>query len=339
MRALAASFPTQLVEGFRAGLEIAPAATGRATTVYAVGMGGSSIAADLARSVLAAETPVALASLRSSELPRAVERKSRVVLVSYSGDTWETLRAYDAAGRVDAARIAITSGGALAARAEKDGVPVLLLPPGVPPRSSVGHVLGGILGLLDPWFPESNESRVARISARLRRLTSHYASARGPAASWARRFAGHVPTVYAESAFAAVARRWKTQIEENAKSLAFFDELPEAFHNSIVAWDAMTNGDARRYSVALLEWVGELPGTRRGLRHFERLLSERRVPVETVELGAEDRLEAIASGVMLGDHVSLFLAERRRVDPFLTDAIGRLKTAVVGRGSGRTTTK
>ncbi len=330
MRALAAGFPTQLVDGFRAGLEIAAPATGRSTAVYAVGMGGSAIAADLARSVLAAETPLALTSIRSPDLPRAVERKSRVVLVSYSGDTWETLRAYDAAGRVDAVRVAITSGGALAARAERDGVPVLLLPPGLPPRASVGHVLGGLLGLLDPWFPESNESRVGRIAARLRRLLPQYASARGPAAAWARRFSGRLPTIYAESAFVAVARRWKTQIEENAKSLALFDELPEVLHNSIVGWDAIGKAEARRFSVALLEWAGAPPPTRRGLRHFERLLALRGVPVASIELPPEDRLEAVAVGVLLGDHVSLFLADRRRVDPSTTDAIGRLKSALAG---------
>jgi len=331
MRALAASFPTQLLEGFRAGQELAPPAAGRATPVYAVGMGGSAIAADLARSVLAAETPLALTSVRNSELPRAVERKSRVVLVSYSGETWETLRAYDAAGRVDASRIVITSGGSLAARAERDDVPVLLLPPGMPPRTSVGHVLGGLLGLLDPWFPESNDARLGRIVARLRRLAPQYASARGPAASWARRFVRHLPVVYAESAFAAVARRWATQVEENAKSLAEFDEVPELFHNTIVGWDAVPRPEARRYSAALLEWVGQLPSTRRGFRHLERLLVQRGVPVGTVALAAEDRLEAIAAGVMFGDQVSLFLADLRRVDPYPTDAIGRLKSSLEAR--------
>jgi glucose/mannose-6-phosphate isomerase len=334
MRALAASFPTQLGEGFRAGVEIAPPATGRGTNVYVVGMGGSAIGADLARGVLAAETSVALATVRSAELPRAVERKSRVVLVSYSGDTWETLRAYDAAGRSDAARVVITSGGALAARAERDDVPVLLLPSGIPPRSTVGQIFGGLLGLLDPWFPESNESRVGRIVARLRRLAPQYGSPRGSPAAWARRFRGRVPTVYAESAFAGVARRWKTQIEENGKCLAQWDELPELFHNAIVGWDAVARREARRYSVALLEWVGELPSMRRSVRYFERLLADRGVPVGTVELGAEDRLEAIAAGVMFGDHVSLFLADLRRVDPLSVDAIGRLKTAL-GSRAGR----
>ncbi len=328
MRSLAAHFPNQLLEGFRAGQEVAPPAADRPTTVYFVGMGGSAIAADLARNVVENETSVTVRLVRSPELPRGVDRRTRVVLVSYSGNTWETLRAYEAAGRADAARFVIASGGELAERAARDDVPMLPLPPGTPPRSAVGHTLGGILGLLDPWFPESNEARLARIVARLRRLIPQYAGARGPAARIAARLAQRTPVIYAESAFGGVARRWKTQIEENAKQLAAFDEAPELLHNAIVAWDALPARDARRYAVVLLEWSEQAAITRRAFRHFEQLATRRGATVTPVELAPEDRLDATLAGVALGDYVSLFLADRRHVDPLPFDAIGRLKAAL-----------
>ncbi len=328
MRSLAANFPNQLLEGFRAGQEAAPPAADRPTTVYFVGMGGSAIAADLARSVVENETSLTVRLVRSPELPRGVDRRARVVLVSYSGNTWETVRAYEAAGRAGASRVVIASGGELAERAAHDDVPLLLLPPGTPPRSAVGNTFGGILGLLDPWFPESNEARLARIVARLRRLVPQYAGARGPAARIAARLARRTPVIYAETAFGGVARRWKTQIEENAKQLATFDEAPELLHNAIVAWDAISAREARRYGIVLIEWTEEAAITRRAFRHFERLASARGASVTPVELAPEDRLDATLAGVSLGDHVSLFLAERRRVDPLPFDAIGRLKAAL-----------
>ncbi|MGA8303018.1 MAG: SIS domain-containing protein [Thermoplasmata archaeon] len=328
LRALASSFPSHLKGGFRAGVNLASAATGRSTTVFSVGMGGSGIAGDLARGIVEAETPVTLEQLRSSDIPRAVERKSRVILVSYSGDTWETLRAYDSAGRAGASRVVITSGGALADRAERDGVPLLTLPPGLPPRCAVGQIFGGLLGLLDPWFPESNEGRVDRAAERLGDLIPSFASPRGPAAAIARQIGPRFPVIYAEKSFAAVARRWKTQVEENAKRLAIFDEVPELFHNAIVAWDAASKSDARRYAVLLLEWSGALPLTRRSFSYLGRLLGQRGARVLVVPLAADDRLEAMVTGVSLGDFVSLYLAERRGVDPYPIEAIGRLKAAL-----------
>ena len=320
--------PASFREGFRAGVTIAPPATDHAGPVFVVGMGGSAISAELARGLLEAETALSLAVVRSPDLPHAVADASRVVLVSYSGNTWETLRAYDAAGRARASRVVVTSGGALADRAEDDGVPILPLPPAIPPRAAVGQLLGGLLGLLDPWFPESNESRVGRVADRVAAQVPGFARARGPAAAIASRIGRRVPIVYAESSFGGLARRWKTQIEENAKRLALFDEIPELFHNAIVAWDAISRAEARRFALVLLEWAGELAPTRRGIRHFARTVRERGVDVGVVPLGSEDRLEATIAAVSLGDHVSLFLADRRGVDPYRFDAIGRLKAAV-----------
>ena len=328
MRGLATALPSQLTAGFRVGQELAPPAAGRPTAVYVVGMGGSAIAADLVRSIVGAETPVELVPIRSPDLPRAVDRRSRIVLVSYSGSTWETVRAYDGAGRVGASRFVVTSGGLLAERAARDDVPVLPLPPGLPPRAAVGQIFGGLLGLLDPWFPESNEGRVVRVAGRLSRLISQYSAPRGPAAKIAARIGGRVPVVYAEASFAGVARRWKDQFEENAKRLAVFDEAPELYHNAIVGWDAISRVEAARFAVLLLSWAGGLAATRRSFDYLERLLSQRGAVVIPVPLDAEDRLEATLAAVAIGDLVSLSLAERRGVDPYPTDAIGRLKSAL-----------
>jgi glucose/mannose-6-phosphate isomerase len=331
MRALAAALPGGLRDGFRAGREIAPSALDRTTPVFAVGMGGSGIAADLVRGIVAAETPVAFDLVRSPELPRSVDRRARVVLVSYSGNTWETLRAYDAAARAGATRFAISSGGELAERATRDGVPLLTVPPGMPPRSAVGHLLGGLLGLLDSAFPESNDDRIERIVDRTERLVRSYAAPRGPAATVARAIGERMPFVYAESAFLGLARRWRTQIEENAKRLAVFDEVPELLHNALVGWDAAPRAEARRAAVLLLEWAGGSATIEASFRYLERLLRGRGATVRTVALPSDDRLEAIVGGVALGDHVSLFLADLRRVDPYPVVALTRIKATVRDR--------
>ena len=332
MRALAAELPRALEEGFRTGREIAPPARDGSSSVVVVGMGGSGIAADLARGFVAAESPLAFAVNRSPDLPRSVDRRTHVVLVSYSGNTWETLQAYEAAGRAGAHRTVVTSGGELADRAAHDGVAVLPVPPGLPPRSTVGHQLGGLVGLLDPWFPESNEARVARVAERVGGQIASFARPRGPAAALAEKVGDRLPFVYAESSFLGLARRWKTQLEENAKRLAVFDEVPELFHNALVGWDATSRTDAARYAVLLLEWSGQAPLTGKSFRYLEALLRRRGARVLRVPLGAEDRLEALVAGISLGDYVSLFLADRRGVDPLPVEAIGRLKAALGGAG-------
>jgi glucose/mannose-6-phosphate isomerase len=328
MRAYVAGLPAALADGFERGRELSLPSESGPVDVYAAGMGGSGIAAELARGLLETETHVALTSLRTSSPPPSLSPRSRVLLVSYSGETAETLRAYEAAGRAKSYRIVLTSGGALAEAATRDRVPLLPIPSGLPPRAAVGHLLGGILGILDPWFPESNEARVRRIGERLPATVAACARVDGPADRIAKEVGSHFPFIYAENSFVGLARRWKTQFEENAKRLAAFDEVPELFHNTIVAWDAVSRSEAKRYSVLLLEWSGTAPLIRQSLRYLERLLREKGVQVMRVPLAAEDRLEALVQGLALGDYVSLFLAERGKVDPLPYDAITRFKASI-----------
>jgi glucose/mannose-6-phosphate isomerase len=335
MRALAAALPAALEDGFRHGRELAMPAESGPVDVYAAGMGGSGIAAELARGLLDAETHVALTTLRSPTPPPSLSARSRVFLVSYSGNTWETLRAYEAAGRARSYRIVLTSGGSLAEQATRDRVPLLPVPSGLPPRAAVGYLLGGILGVLDPWFPESNEERFHRVLERLPTAIASFARPHGPADRLAAAIGERFPFVYAESSFLGLARRWKTQMDENAKRLAAFDEVPELFHNALVAWDALPRTEGRRYAVLLLEWTGTPPLVRQGMRYLERLLRSKGVTVVRVPLSPEDRFEALVHGLSLGDHVSLFLADRGNVDPLPFDAITRFKAALDAPARGR----
>jgi len=328
MRALAGELPHDLVRGFRSGVELELARSAGDRPIYAVGMGASAIAADLARGLVDAETPASLVVVRGPDLPAAVDRRTTVIVLSYSGTTTEAFEAYRQAGRRGASRVVVGSGGPLAESADADGVPVLRVPGGNPPRSAVGHLFGGILGLLDPIFAESNERRLELAAEELRGRLPLLGSSRGPAAPVARRIAGRLPFVVGERALAGLARRWTSQLEENAKQLAAFDELPESLHNALVGWDALRPKDASRYALVLLEWSRADPLVRQAARHLARVARARRVRTLEVPLPPEDRLGALVHGVALGDAVSLELARLRHVDPFPITAITRGRAAL-----------
>jgi glucose/mannose-6-phosphate isomerase len=331
MRSLAVDLPNHLREGFRLGRDADARLPRQAGTAVVAGMGGSAIAADLLRGVTDAETSLVLSVGRGPTLPRGAGRTSLAILTSYSGNTWETLAAYDAANRQGATRIAMTSGGVLAERAERDGVPLVVLPPGLPPRAALGYMVGGLLGVLDVYFPESNDARVDRVATRLAELQPEYSSSRGLPAALAKKVGTRVPQFYGDVAFAALARRWTTQVEENAKRLAHFGAFPEVLHNAIVAWDALPRAEARRWAVVALEGAVLDPSTSTGMAHLGRLLIRRGIVAERIIFRSDDRLEALLDGVSYGDHFSLHLAELGKVDPFEIDAIVRLKAAVAKR--------
>ncbi len=331
MRDLVLSLPSQLSDGYERGSRLAPVASDEVDDLVVVGMGGSGIAGDLLGGLAASESRCFVHVVRGPELPRAVGPMAAVVLISYSGTTWETLAAYDQAGAKGAPRAVMASGGELLQRAQKDGVPFLEIPPGLPPRSAVGYLFGGLLALADPLFPESNAARLSHAVERLARARPRLVSATGVPSNLARRAGRREPLVYAEASFGGLARRWKTQVEENAKRLAHFDVLPELFHNALVPWDAISRAEAARRFVVLLEWSGQDAQLAGRFSYLARLFAVRGVPCAKVPLASSDRLEALLLGLWTGDLFSLALAKAAGVDPFGVAAIETMKRRLKGR--------
>jgi glucose/mannose-6-phosphate isomerase len=328
LRSLALQTPEQFLAGFRAGLALAPEVPARTRSAVAVGMGGSGISGDLLLALTDTETEVALSVVRAPVLPKPVNSPTLALLASYSGDTWETLAAFEEAGRRGCPRVVMTSGGALAERAAEAGVPCLVVPAGGPPRGWVPFMFGGLLGVLDGAFPSSNEARAAAAAELLGRHLRALAAPSGLPARLAERLGPRIPLVYAESNFTGLARRWKTQIEENAKRIAGFDAIPELFHNRIVALDAIDRVGARGIANVQLEWSGAPAEVRTRFGYLARLSEARGVRAIRVPIAYEDRLDALLHGLSIGDFFTLALARAAKVDPLPIDAITRMKNAL-----------
>ncbi|MCI4319208.1 MAG: hypothetical protein L3K23_03625 [Thermoplasmata archaeon] len=328
LRARVAELPSQLLAGFAGGAEVLGAVPRTPRAVYVLGLGGSAIGPDLVRGLVEREAELDLHVVRGPSLPKAATAGTVVILVSYSGETWETLAGYDEAGRRRCSRIVVSSGGELTRRAIDEEVPHVPLPAGLPPRAAVGFLFGAILGLLDAAFPESNERRLAAVVERLRMLEARYSARSGPAALLARRLGRGRTHIYGHGELVPVARRWATQFEENAKQLAVHEELPEALHNALVGWDALSRTLAQREQVVLLVAGDTPPPIAAGFRFLESRLAARGVAAHRIELPGADPLETVLAGVLFGDHVSLFLAERAAVDPLATPVLTDVRASI-----------
>lgn len=331
---LARHLPDQFRDGFRAGRAAAPV-SGPPGRVVLLGMGGSAIAGDLAAVLTDPETAVALSVVRGAALPRAWGAGTLALVASYSGNTRETLEMFEEAGRRGMGRIVLTSGGELAERAGRAQVPVVTIPAGGPPRAWVGFTLGALLGILDAAFPRPNAARVERAARDLERRIGGLRSLHGGPERWARDLGDRRVAVYAETNLAGLAVRWKSQIEENAKRPAEYGIMPETFHNSLVAWDAVGRIEGRLRGVVLLTRAGASPEEKARHRYLLRLLKERGVPRIPVELPGLDPLLALLAGISMGDFFSLALARRAGIDPFPITAIDRMKDELVGKVARR----
>ena len=294
------------------------------------GMGGSAIGGALARAALGdrASRPIVLA--RGYALPPWTTPDTTVLCASYSGNTEETLAAYDAAGAVGARRIVATTGGRLAEDARRDGTPVIPLPGGFAPRAAVAYSI--VVALEVAWVCGTGERLHAEIdvaAAHAEKLVSEWSPDGADdclAKGLARGLHRTVPQIAGAGLTAVLAYRWKTQINENAKLPCFSHELPELDHNEVAGWDGAT--DLGRFSAVFLDDSDLHPRVRQRIELTRGLIASYGASTFRVDSVGETRLERLVSLLLLGDLVSLYLAVLRGVDPSPVPAIERLKAAL-----------
>jgi len=286
------------------------------------GMGGSAVGGDLAAAAIAGRAQRAIRTVRGYELPPDVGPDTLVLCASYSGSTEETLACFDAAGEAGAPRVALTTGGPLAERARTAGVPVAGIPSGMQPRAAVIYMTIGALECAAACgAAPSLRGEIEATAPILEALAED-----SGADSIARALEDTIPIVHGAGPTAAVARRWKTQLNENAKLPAFASELPEANHNEIEGW--RRGLDLAPLSAIFLHAPGMHPRLERRLELTAERLDLLGAPVVRVDAFGDSGVASILSLVIIGDLVSVSLAEIEDIDPDPVDAIEGFKAAL-----------
>jgi glucose/mannose-6-phosphate isomerase len=331
--------PDQLRDGWQKAPGVSlPAEYRRVERLLVVGMGGSAIGAVLLRSLLMGQCRLPIIVHRDDVLPAWADEKTLVVASSYSGDTEETLHSFAQARQRGLPLVALTTNGRLAEEARRHNVPLLTFQYASPPRAALGYSFVSLLALLArldliPTPEPPLRETIGLLEAMRETLREDVAEEKNPAKGLARRLAGRLPIVFGGAPFEAVARRWKCQFNENSKTWAAWDELPEADHNTVVGTQFPTEVVARLTALFL---IASHEDPRRASRRqvTMEVLAEAGIHCESLRAQGESLMAQIFSLVFLGDYVSCYLALLQGVDPTPIAAIQRLKARMSQRQSG-----
>jgi glucose/mannose-6-phosphate isomerase len=291
------------------------------------GMGGSAIGGDLAAAALGDRATRPITLVRAYALESWTMPESLVLCASYSGATEETLACFEAAGAAGAERVVLTTGGKLAELAREEDVPVIGVPAGMQPRAAVIYMTIGVLecAALCGAAPALH-AEIDMATALLERLVEEWGPGAGEdslAKSLASQLHGTLPVIHGASATIAPARRWSTQINENADAPAFWTELPEGNHNQICGWER--GRELAPLSGVFLCDPDQHPRVKRHMDLAGEELERVGAPALQVQTRGESRLERVLSAVLLGDLVSVYMAVLAGADPTATPALTRLK--------------
>ena len=313
---------------------VPPSGWGRVRRLVVAGMGGSAIVGDLVSDLASAGGELPVSVVRELSIPFSLDDETLLVACSHSGSTRETLAMFRQAHYGGTPALVMAGGGLLEEEARSAGVPFLKIDAPGEPRSALGFNLLLLLGALHrcgllTTSPGEAEEAMASLEEAIARWAEEVPAADNPAKQLASELDGRAIVIYGGGILAGMARRWKTQFNENAKVWAFFEALPEALHNSVEAFAGLD--EAAPASLLLRPWVcgAELE------RRFDiaaELLRVSGALHRVVNAPEASPLSQVLHLLALGDYASFYLAMLRGVDPSPTPGIQRGKTLLEASG-------
>lgn len=304
--------------------------------VVILGMGGSAIAGDILKDIFqfsGFKTKVKIHVVREYELPNFVDDKTYVICSSYSGETEETLSAFEEALKRTKRIACISSGGTLIQLAQKHKLKHLEIPMGFQPRAALGYSLTAQFFAImnSPLITKTEGKKIIQAYKQaVAKLIPMSEALSVPddtniAFNIAKIQLNSSPVIISSSKFGAVNLRWRGQIQENAKQVCNGVLLPEMNHNYINGFE---NPKAIVNKTSIINFISTLDNPRISLR-FEanrELLKDKVDSITDIAHASEDYLSAILELIYLGDWVSFYLAIIRGVDPTPIPMIAKLKS-------------
>jgi len=297
--------------------------------IVILGMGGSAIGGDLLRALAEPECALPIVTNRDYTVPAFVNAETLVIASSYSGNTEETLSAFDQAREREAKLLAITTDGKLARQARELGVPLLTFRYQSQPRAALGYSLVSLIGVVQKLgFIGDKEADLEEAVVVMESLQEEIRESvpvtENPAKQLAKQLYGHLAVVYGAGYLAEVANRWKTQFNENSKAWSFFEPLPELNHNAVVGYQ-FPSDLAKKVMVVMLTSSHDHPRHKVRSQVTQEILARQGVSCEAVSARGGSPLAQILSAIHFGDYVSYYLAMLYEVDPTPVKVIDYLK--------------
>ncbi len=294
-----------------------------------MGMGGSGVSGDVL-SLLSNEVSSKNVIVRKTySIPEKIlEKRPFCLFISYSGNTEETISGLEEAIKNKLDWAVISSGGKLIEHALTHNKEYIKIPQGLQPRAAFGYLTQAVCVFIDKTEGTDYLKDVRNAGDYLNELLSEKENSQIfiDAKHIAKEINKKTCVIYGGTALTElVASRWKTQINENAKSKAYVGSMPEVHHNEILSWDADLKASKSDFVLLFLRDNSEHSQIKKRFDLSKKLLNEK-VDILNIESKAsETTLSKVMELVLLGDLVSIALAEELNMVPEDIEGIENLK--------------
>ena len=328
MKEVILNFPKQ----FKVGIEVAKSIKikGKFSNIIICGIGGSALPGSLLNE-LGLNFKIPVITHRDYGLPEIASKESLILCISFSGNTEETLSAYQEAIEKKYKPIAICTGGKLEQLAKNNNNPVAVVPNDcIQPRFGTGYLVAAVLQILTNAGIIKDISReILEVANNLRPETFELQGK-----ELADKLVDKIPVVYSSNQYKSIARIWKIKFNENSKVMSFWNYFPELNHNEMVGLTQMKNeklkmkNDNEKSKSFHFIFLRDNQDDSRIIKRMEitaNLIKESGAEVDLIEMQGETKIEKIFNTLLLGDWTSFYLATNYGIDPVPVAIVEKFK--------------
>jgi glucose/mannose-6-phosphate isomerase len=285
------------------------------------GMGGSGIIGDIISSILS-KTNIHVNVVKGYLLPKTVDSNTLVVATSISGNTDEVLSILKNSENSKAKFISFSSDGNLEKISIENNIKHVKISQSHSPRASLPSFLYSILNVLENVIPiKKNDivESISKLEKTQKLISSSNLNEKNPSLSLAN-WIKNIPIIYYPSGLHAAAIRFKNSLQENAKVHAISEDVIEACHNGIVAWENKTS-----VQPILIQGHDDYIKTKERWKIFKEFLQSRQIDFKEVNSDEGNILSKIMYLIYLLDYSTIYHAIESKIDPTPVKSIEFIK--------------
>ncbi|MFA5797579.1 MAG: bifunctional phosphoglucose/phosphomannose isomerase [Candidatus Woesearchaeota archaeon] len=297
--------------------------SGNVDQIIVCGMGGSSISGLLLQNYLELRIPIV--ATQNYHIPASCTKNSLLFIASYSGNTEESVSCYREAIKQKLNIVVIASGGKLQENAVRDKAPFILIPKGLQPRNAISYLFFPMIRVLEN--SKIITSKSDEVDKTIESLKKNHVSYEKTADGIAKKLINTIPIIYASERNWSIAYRWKCELNENAKIMAFANKFPELNHNEFMGYKNYANQDVKAHLILLHDDDDHKRIQKRMTitKKFIKEMTTGKLEITEINISGQHRLTQLFTGIYVGDFVSYFLALNYATDPTPVDIIERFK--------------
>ncbi len=292
--------------------------------IFICGIGGSALPGELLKMYFEnAKIKIPLFLHQDYQLPHLVEKGDLLVTISYSGNTEETISSFEEALEKKLNLVSITSNGRLSELCRANKIPVAIIPPGIPPRFSLGYLFSALLKILANSkiiSPDFNEIFSLENKLNPERLE-------GQGKKLAEKLKNKIPLIYSSRLNFPLAKIWKIKFNENSKIPAFANFFPELNHNEMVGFANLGSQklNLKNFYILILKDLTDYPSIIKRMDLTTKILKKKGIKIAEINLEEKKFFPKIFSNLSLADWVSYYLALNYQIDPAPVEIVEEFK--------------